>query len=42
MPKLIARVPGVTALFAASSDLGNFTGFAQGDPDYRARDQHRS
>ena len=25
----IARVPGVTAVFAASTDLGNFTGFAQ-------------
>ncbi len=30
----IAKVPGVTALFAASGDLGNFTGFAQGSPDY--------
>src|SRR5205085_3660304 len=30
----IAKVPGVTALFAASSDLGNFSGFAQGSPDY--------
>lgn len=30
----IAKLPGVTALFAASSDLGNFTGFGQGDPDY--------
>jgi hypothetical protein len=30
----IAKVPGVTGLFAASGDLGNFTGFAQGDPDY--------
>ena len=30
----IAKVPGVTALFAASGDLGNFTGFRQGDPDY--------
>ncbi|MBI2189074.1 MAG: hypothetical protein HYU37_18400 [Acidobacteria bacterium] len=30
----IARVPGVTALFAASGDLGNFTGFRQGTPDY--------
>ena len=30
----IAKVPGVTALFAASADLGNFTGFGQGDPDY--------
>jgi 2-keto-3-deoxy-L-rhamnonate aldolase RhmA len=30
----IAKVPGVTAVFAASGDLGNFTGFAQGSPDY--------
>jgi len=30
----IAKVPGVSALFAASSDLGNFSGFGQGDPDY--------
>ena len=30
----IAKVPGVSALFAASSDLGNFTGYAQGDADY--------
>lgn len=30
----IARVPGVSALFAASTDLGNFTGYNQGDPDY--------
>jgi len=30
----IAKVPGVTAVFAASSDIGNFSGFRQGDPDY--------
>ena len=30
----IAKVPGVTAIFAASGDLGNFTGFRQGQPDY--------
>ncbi|MBV9550792.1 MAG: hypothetical protein JO256_14070 [Alphaproteobacteria bacterium] len=30
----IASVKGVTALFAASSDLGNFSGYRQGDPDY--------
>jgi 2-keto-3-deoxy-L-rhamnonate aldolase RhmA len=30
----IARVPGVTALFAASGDLGNFSGYRQGTPDY--------
>jgi 2-keto-3-deoxy-L-rhamnonate aldolase RhmA len=30
----IAKVPGVHATFAASSDLGNFAGYRQGDPDY--------
>lgn len=30
----IAKVPGVSAVFAASGDLGNFTGYAQGTPDY--------
>ncbi|MQA31554.1 MAG: hypothetical protein GEU82_17250 [Luteitalea sp.] len=30
----IAVVPGVTGLFAASADLGNFTGYRQGTPDY--------
>jgi 2-keto-3-deoxy-L-rhamnonate aldolase RhmA len=30
----IAKVPGVTALFAASGDIGNFSGFRQGTPDY--------
>ena len=30
----IAKVPGVDALFAASGDLGNFSGYAQGTPDY--------
>jgi len=30
----IAKVPGVTAIFAASGDLGNFSGYAQGSPDY--------
>jgi 2-keto-3-deoxy-L-rhamnonate aldolase RhmA len=30
----IARVPGVTAIFAASGDLANFTGYRQGQPDY--------
>jgi 2-keto-3-deoxy-L-rhamnonate aldolase RhmA len=30
----IAKVPGVTALFAASGDLGNFSGYARGTPDY--------
>jgi 2-keto-3-deoxy-L-rhamnonate aldolase RhmA len=30
----IAAIPGVTALFAASGDLGNFSGYKQGEPDY--------
>ena len=30
----IASIPGVTAVFAASGDLGNFSGYAQGTPDY--------
>jgi 2-keto-3-deoxy-L-rhamnonate aldolase RhmA len=30
----IAKVPGVTAIFAASGDLGNFSGYRQGSPDY--------
>jgi len=30
----IARVPGVSALFAASGDLANFSGYRQGSPDY--------
>jgi len=30
----IAATPGVTAVFAASGDLGNFGGYKQGDPDY--------
>jgi len=30
----IAKVPGVSAIFAASGDLGNFTGYRQGSPDY--------
>ena len=30
----IAKVQGVDALFAASGDLGNFSGFPQGSPDY--------
>jgi 2-keto-3-deoxy-L-rhamnonate aldolase RhmA len=29
-----AKIPGVDALFAASGDLGNFSGYAQGTPDY--------
>jgi len=30
----IAAVPGVTAVFAASGDLGNHSGYSQGSPDY--------
>jgi 2-keto-3-deoxy-L-rhamnonate aldolase RhmA len=30
----IAKLPGVTALFAASGDLGNFSGYREGDPEY--------
>jgi 2-keto-3-deoxy-L-rhamnonate aldolase RhmA len=30
----IAKVPGVTAVFAASGDLGNFSGYRQATPDY--------
>ena len=32
----IADVPGVDVIFAASTDLGNFSGFRQGDPQYEA------
>ena len=32
----IAKLPGVTGLFAASGDLGNFSGFAEGDTEYEA------
>mgnify|MGYP003347103838 CR=1 FL=1 len=32
--KEIAKIPGVDALFAASGDLGNFSGYSQGSPDY--------
>lgn len=30
----IAKIPGVDGLFAASSDLGSFSGYTEGDPDY--------
>ena len=30
----IAKVPGVSAIFAASGDLANFSGYRQGAPDY--------
>ena len=32
----IAQIPGVTGLFAASGDLGNFSGFSEGDAEYEA------
>jgi 2-keto-3-deoxy-L-rhamnonate aldolase RhmA len=34
--RAIAKLPGVTALFAASGDLGNFSGYREGDPQYEA------
>ena len=34
--RAIAKLPGVTGLFAASGDLGNFSGFREGDPEYEA------
>ncbi len=30
----IAKVPGISGVFAASGDLGNFSGYAEGDADY--------
>jgi 2-keto-3-deoxy-L-rhamnonate aldolase RhmA len=32
----IAKLPGVGAIFAASGDLGNFSGYNEGDPPYEA------
>jgi 2-keto-3-deoxy-L-rhamnonate aldolase RhmA len=32
----IAAVPGIDVIFAASGDLGNFSGHKQGDPEYEA------
>jgi hypothetical protein len=32
----IAKLPGVSAIFAASGDLGNFSGYNEGDPPYEA------
>jgi 2-keto-3-deoxy-L-rhamnonate aldolase RhmA len=32
----IAKVPGIHGVFAASSDLGNFSGYAEGDPPYES------
>lgn len=34
--RAIAKIPGVTGLFAASGDLGNFSGFGEGDPEYES------
>jgi 2-keto-3-deoxy-L-rhamnonate aldolase RhmA len=32
----IAAVPGIDVIFAASTDLGNFSGYRQGEPQYEA------
>ena len=32
----IAKVPGVDGLFVASGDLGNFSGYKEGEPQYEA------
>jgi 2-keto-3-deoxy-L-rhamnonate aldolase RhmA len=32
--RAIARLPGVDGLFAAAGDIGNFSGYAEGDPEY--------
>ena len=32
----IAKIPGVDGLFAASGDLGNFSGFGEGDAEYES------
>jgi 2-keto-3-deoxy-L-rhamnonate aldolase RhmA len=32
----IAAVPGIDVIFAASGDLGSFSGFKQGEPQYEA------
>lgn len=32
----IAKLPGVSAIFAASGDLGNFSGYQEGDPEYES------
>lgn len=34
--RAIARLPGVTGIFAASGDLGNFSGYEEGDAEYEA------
>jgi 2-keto-3-deoxy-L-rhamnonate aldolase RhmA len=38
----IAKVPGVPAVFAASGDLANFSGYKQGTPDYDHLIKHRA
>ena len=30
----IAAIPGVTAIYASSTDIGNFSGYKEGEPDY--------
>lgn len=30
----IAKIPGVDGLFAAAGDIGNFSGYGEGDPEY--------
>lgn len=30
----IAQIPGVDGLFAAAGDIGNFSGYAEGEPEY--------
>jgi len=32
----VAALPGVDGIFAASTDLGSFSGYRQGDPEYEA------
>jgi 2-keto-3-deoxy-L-rhamnonate aldolase RhmA len=32
----IAAVPGIDVIFAASGDLGNFSGHTQGQPEYES------
>ncbi|WP_164919442.1 aldolase/citrate lyase family protein [Hansschlegelia zhihuaiae] len=38
----IAQVPGIDGVFAASSDLGNFSGYIEGDPQYEKLIKHIS
>ncbi len=32
----IAKLPGVSGIFAAAGDIGNFSGYSEGDPEYEA------